>query len=157
MSHLPLPSEPMTIVTQSIGWVRNEIEEPMSYGWEDVVSEIVLNEDLAEALDGIEGFSHLTVLCWLHRVPPDKRAITKLHPRDRDDLPLVGVLATHTQYRPNPIGVQVVRLLKREGNVLRVKGLDAIHGTPVLDLKPYIPHYDAIPDAKLPDWVTRLH
>jgi tRNA (Thr-GGU) A37 N-methylase len=65
------------------------------------------------------------------------------------------VLALRTPARPNPIGVSAVRLLAVRGNVLEVAGLDAVHGTPVLDVKPYLPPYDAIPDARMPDWSGR--
>jgi tRNA (Thr-GGU) A37 N-methylase len=65
------------------------------------------------------------------------------------------VLATRSQRRPSAIGVAVVPLLRRRHNILRVQGLDAIDGTPVLDIKPYLPPYDSVPDARMPDWVTR--
>ena len=68
---------------------------------------------------------------------------------------LRGVLATRSQRRPNPIGVSVVAVVQRRKGVLRVQGLDAIDGTPVLDIKPYLPPYDSVPDARMPDWVTR--
>jgi tRNA-Thr(GGU) m(6)t(6)A37 methyltransferase TsaA len=71
-------------------------------------------------------------------------------------LPLLGIFATRTQLRPNPIGVSVVPLLARKGNVLRVRGLDAIDGTPVLDVKPYIPHYDSVPQATIPAWASEV-
>jgi tRNA (Thr-GGU) A37 N-methylase len=66
-----------------------------------------------------------------------------------------GVLATRSQLRPNGIGVSVVKVVHRRKNVLRVTGLDAINGTPVLDIKPYLPEYDAVPDATLPSWAIK--
>jgi len=77
-----------------------------------------------------------------------------LHPMDDPANPLQGVLATRAQIRFNPILVSPVRLLKVDGNVLRVKGLDAVDGSPVLDVKPYIPQHDSIPEAEVPRWVT---
>ena len=71
-------------------------------------------------------------------------------------MPLRGVLATRTQYRPNPIGVKTVKLLERHGNVLKVTGLDALDGTPVFDIKPYDPGYDAVPGARVPQWIEQL-
>jgi tRNA (Thr-GGU) A37 N-methylase len=71
-------------------------------------------------------------------------------------LPLLGIFATRTQLRPNPIGVSIVPLLARKGNELRVRGLDAIDGTPVLDVKPYIPHYDSVPQATIPAWASEV-
>lgn len=76
---------------------------------------------------------------------------------DRDDVPLVGVLATRTQYRPNPIGVSIVRLVERRGHILVVQGLDALDGTPVLDIKPFAPHYVPSGPVMVPEWVSRLH
>ena len=75
-------------------------------------------------------------------------------PRDDDKYPLMGVLSTRSQIRPNPLLISPVPLLEVKGNVLRVRGLDAVDGTPVLDVKPYLPHYDSIPDARVPDWVS---
>jgi len=81
--------------------------------------------------------------------------ILKVHPRGRMDMPLLGVFATRTNLRPNPIGLTLVELLKAEGNTLTVKGLDAFDGTPVLDVKPY-DFWDMISDAKVPDWWKKL-
>jgi tRNA-Thr(GGU) m(6)t(6)A37 methyltransferase TsaA len=149
----PLPE----VALRPIGVVRNRVMEPMPEGWEAVESRIVLRPELAPALLGLSDYSHLYVLFWLHRVPPHLRGTRlQLHPRDRQDLPLQGLFATRSQLRPNPIGVTVARLLSVRGNVLRVMGLDAIDGTPVLDLKPYVPYYDAVPDARQPGWVDSL-
>lgn len=149
------PQRPEEVTLNPIGWVKNGIKEPMSYGWEEVVSEVELIV-APEILDGIEGFSHLIVLFWMHRVSAEARSLLKIHPKDRQDLPLVGVIATRTQNRPNPLGMTTVSLLGRKGNRLKVKGLDAINGTPVIDIKPYLPPYDALGEAKMPDWVRGL-
>jgi tRNA-Thr(GGU) m(6)t(6)A37 methyltransferase TsaA len=102
----------------------------------------------------LSDYSHVIVLFWPHEVPEDVRGSKpQLHPRDDDKNPLMGVLATRSQIRPNPILTSPVRLLGVKGATLRVRGLDAIDGTPVLDVKPYLPHYDAIADAKVPGWV----
>ena len=71
-------------------------------------------------------------------------------------MPELGIFAQRAKHRPNPIGVTAVRLLGVDGNVLRVRGLDAIDGTPVLDIKPYFPRFDAPGDACVPEWVERL-
>lgn len=139
-----------------IGVVRNAHKEPHWEEWSDEESEIVLREDLAEALEGVEGFSHLIVLFWMHRLPARERITLKVHPRGRLDLPLVGVFATRSPARPNPIGVTIVKLLERRGAVLRVQGLDAIDGTPVLDIKPYIPDYHPVARVRVPSWVKKL-
>ena len=104
------------------------------------------------ALDGIEGFSHLLVLFWLHKARPPK---LRIHPRGDRRIPMLGFLATRTPHRANPIGATVVRLLKRRGNRLWVGGLDAWNGTPVLDIKPYTLK-DSIRNPRLPGWVKRL-
>ena len=133
-----------------IGTVRNEMEEPVHRDVSGVVSEIVLNESLTEALDGLNDFSHIIVIFWIHR---SRRPFpTKVRPRGNPDNPLTGVFSTRSPSRPNPIGLATVRLLERNGNVLRVRGLDAIDGTPVLDIKPYLPGYDTVEDAEVPPW-----
>ena len=119
------------------------------------LSEIVLDPKLVQALDGLVGFSHVFVLFWLHEISPEKRETLKVHPRGRTDLPLVGVFAARTNLRPNPIGLTLCELVKVDGNVLTVRGLDAYDGTPVLDLKPF-DTWDCAPDARMPEWWMRL-
>ena len=121
-----------------------------------MTSEIELLPEHAERLDGIEDFSHIQVIFYLDRVTRRERQMRKFHPRDRQDMPLVGAFATRSQRRPNPIGLTTVTLLERKGNTLRVKGLDALDGTPVLDIKPYSPRMDSAPGARLPQWVKTL-
>ena len=139
---------------KAIGFVRNEVEQPMREGWEKVVSEIVVDESLTEALDRLDEFSHIIVLSWLHRVATTTPPPLKIHPMGRQEAPLVGLVATRSPNRPNPLGKTTVRLLERQGNVLKVKGLDAIDGTPVVDIKPYNPGYDSVADAKVAPWIT---
>lgn len=143
-------------VLKAIATVRNEVTEPMRRGWAEVVSDIVVDPSLAACLDGLEEFSHIIVVFWMHRVPRTEQPPPRIHPQGRADLPLVGLFATRTPYRPNPVGVRVSRLLERRDNVLRVMGLDAIDGTPVLDIKPYLPPYDAPSDFSVPDWARKL-
>ena len=138
-----------------IGVVRNEVKQPIKQGWEKVVSDIVVDKSLTEALDGLEEFSHIIVVYWMHRVDATGKLPTKVHPRGRRELPLVGLFATRSPNRPNPIGKVTVRLLQRQDNILRVEGLDAIDGTAVVDIKPYIPGYDSVTDAKVPPWITK--
>lgn len=141
------------IVLTPIGQVRNTIKERMKHGWSAVESKIVINPGLADSLDGLEEFSHIIVLFWMHRV--SGQAPIKVHPQGRSDLPLVGLFATRSPHRPNAIGLCVAKLLERNGNELKVLGLDAINGTPVLDIKPYLSK-DDITGAAYADWVSKL-
>ncbi len=139
---------------KAIGIVRNEVKQPLRHGWREIVSDIVVDSNLTEALDNLDEFSHIIVLYWLHQLPAGRQLSLKVHPMGKPELPLVGRFATRSPSRPNPVGQSTVRLLERRGNILRVKGLDAIDGTPVIDIKPYIPGYDSATDAKAPPWIT---
>jgi len=145
------------LVLQPIGVVRNSVavlDRPIN--WEDVISTVVVHDTMATALDGLEEFSHLWVLFAFQRERvsdgADARPRLREHPMGRADLPEVGVLATRSPRRPTPLGMTAVRLLAREGPTLRVQGLDAADGTPVLDLKPYLPLGDCIPAAVIAAW-----
>ena len=143
----------MRVSIEPIGVVRNRVKQPMMRGWERIESRIELADHLAPALDGLQGHSHVIVVFWMHEVPESARRRIQHHLHGDQDLPVKGDLATRSQNRPNPVGVSIVELKKIKGSTLTVRGLDAIDGTPVLDIKPYIPDYDAFPDATLPDWV----
>ena len=138
---------------KAIGIVRNEFKRPLRQDWEKVISEIVVDSSLTEALDNLDDFSHIIVLYWMHRAAATGELPTKVHPRGRQELPLVGLFATRSPRRPNPIGKATVRLLQRRNNILKVEGLDATDGSPVIDIKPYIPGYDSVTKAKVPPWV----
>ena len=141
---------------KAIGIVRNEVKErPPAEGdwWAETVSEIVIDPGLTEALDGLEDFSHIIVLYWMHLIVSPEVPL-KIHPRGRIELPLTGLFAARTPNRPNRIGKATVRLLNRQGNILMVKGLDALDGSPVIDIKPYLPGYDSAADAAVPRWIT---
>lgn len=155
-----------------VGVVRNQyrqadwFEKFGAMGWQEratameeqhkSVSELVIDKNLDGILDGIEDFSHITVLFWAHRVQPERRSVTKIHPMGNTDFPLVGVFATHSPVRPNTILTTDVRLLKREGNILTVTGLDALDGSPILDIKPCMTADESFKDFRVPDWVKRL-
>ena len=117
-----------------IGYVENDYLEPV-YNEEiyQKVSKIVLKKELADGLYRIEDFEKLYILFYFSK----SKGYELIH-RRRYDGEMSGVFASRSPYRPNKIGLTVVELLKVEGNVLHVKGLDAINGTPVLDIKPYI-------------------
>ena len=144
----------MTI--EPIGTVESPVTEGVDEGWGSVVSRIVLRPELAEGLRGIEGFSHAMIVFLMHRHMFDPAADLTRRPRGRDDMPLVGAFAQRAKHRPNPIGITAVEILAAEGNVLTVRGLDAIDGTPVLDIKPYLPAFDRVDDARVPAWIEKL-
>ncbi len=136
-----------------IGTVRNQINDTKHKDWQLVTSQIVIKKDLEAALDGIEGFSHLIIIYWMHKLPPNQHPPSKVHPKGNQSLPLTGVFATRSPTRPNPIGMTVVKLLGHRENILEVVGLDAVNNTPVLDIKPYIPSHDSISEATTPEWL----
>jgi tRNA-Thr(GGU) m(6)t(6)A37 methyltransferase TsaA len=160
-----------------VGLVRSEIKTPVLLTGEtdlelqdrmdkirqyhrrvrNVICEVVVFPEWEELLDGIEGFSHVLVLYWPHLIKPGGRRFRKVHPMGRKDLPRQGVFATCSPSRPNPILVSAVRLLGREGNVLRVKGLEAVDGSPVIDIKPYSPSYYGAENPLIPEWMERIH
>ncbi|PVX23550.1 MAG: tRNA (N6-threonylcarbamoyladenosine(37)-N6)-methyltransferase TrmO [Candidatus Bathyarchaeum sp.] len=139
--------EPVAFVqTEAVG---NEVRD------KNVVSRIVFREGLTEALEGIEEFSHLFVLFWLHQTSDSARQVMKVRPRGRNDMPLLGIFATRTPHRPNPIGLTRVKILNVNDNVVTVQGLDAYNGTPVLDIKPF-DSWDTTKEFKVPQWWKKL-
>jgi tRNA (adenine37-N6)-methyltransferase len=115
-----------------------------------------INPEYAPALKGLADFSHLWVFYWFHENDnPEDRRTLQTHPRRDPANPLTGVFACRAPVRPNLIGVTACRIIKVAGNVVEVEGLDARDNTPILDLKPYIPAGDAIPDARTPEWLQR--
>ncbi|MCP2000921.1 tRNA (N6-threonylcarbamoyladenosine(37)-N6)-methyltransferase TrmO [Nitrobacter winogradskyi] len=140
----------MTISMRSIATVRSHFTNEVRVSRRDIVAEIVVREDLAAALTGLEEWSHLIILFWMDQIAGKPIPLTT-HPRYRTDLPEVGVFSARGPERPNPIGLAVVELLKREKNILTVKALDAYDGTPVLDIKPY-DAFDAVTELRAPQW-----
>ena len=155
-----------------VGVVRSVLEEPSlapkrgDLHWEagaerthqeyNTVAHLVIDGELTGILDGIDEFSHLMVLYWAHLVPHQARSMAKVHPMGRKDLPLTGVFATCSPARPNPICVTAVRLLERRGNVLVVEGLEAVDGSPVIDIKPYTPYYYGARNVKVSEWMAQI-
>jgi len=131
--------------------VRNTIEDTSGRTWAQVESEIVFREEFRPALEGLDGFTHAIVVTWLEQVMDDGRALLRIRPTGDDSSPEVGVFATRTAHRPNPVGVSIVPMEGVHGGVVRVVGLDVVNGTAVLDIKPYITFFDSF-DAGLPKW-----
>lgn len=147
IARTPVPREPVSV--RPIAVVRNDVREPRPHGWDRVRSTIVVRDELAEALDGIDDYTHIIVVFAFDKVPESEQ---RLRVRMEGAPAEQGVLATRSQRRPSPLGVSVTRLLRRRANVLWVEGLDAINGTPILDIKPYFPNHDAVPAAGIPAW-----
>jgi len=143
------------MVVKLIGFVRTKAREREVWAdRENVVSEVGLNEKLAPALDGIEAYSYVIVLFWMQLVTKRMRAILKMHPLHKRKRSKVGIFALRERNRPNPIGLTVVELLERKENTLKVRGLDALGGTPVLDVKPYY-YGDAKKEIRVPEWMLK--
>ncbi|OGN98805.1 MAG: tRNA (N6-threonylcarbamoyladenosine(37)-N6)-methyltransferase TrmO [Chloroflexi bacterium RBG_13_51_52] len=148
-----MSKESPEIKFKAIGTVHNEIKERDRHDTRDIISEIILDPELTEGLDNIEDFSHLIIIYFIHnsRLPFP----LKVRPRFRAEPTPVGVFASRSPDRPNPLGKTTVKLLERRKNVLKVQGLDAMDGTPVIDIKPYIPGIDAVKDARVPPWMKK--
>ncbi|MEK4246549.1 SAM-dependent methyltransferase [Psychrobacillus sp. FSL K6-2684] len=146
-----------TFNVSSIGTVHNTRKTPEDDYWGQVVSEIRLNNDWdVTSLDGIDAFSHAEIIFLFHLVSDDKIQYTARHPRNNTDYPKVGIFAQRGKNRPNKIGLTTVELIKREGLSIFVKGLDAIDGTPVLDIKPVMNEFLPKGEVKQPNWSADL-
>lgn len=109
-----------------------------------------------EGLLGIEEFSHLIVYFWFDRNDTSEgRAVLKVHPRKDPGIPLHGVFATRSPLRPNLIGMSICHIISLRQHIIEVDWTDALDDTPIIDIKPYIPQSDAVPDAVVPDWIKR--
>lgn len=142
-----------------IGVVRSPRDVPQYDGWGPVTAEIHLDAAVfsPEAVAGLTDFSHLEVVFRFHLVDEDDALTGAAPPRGRADLPPVGVLAQRIKERPNRLGVSRCELAGVDGLVLRVRALDALDGTPVLDVKPYLSRFVPAPDAvREPAWIGEV-
>ena len=146
----------MRLALKPIGEVRSPVSAQRAGHWGEVVSELHFTEAMAEGLQGIDEFSHLLVLFWMHRASFRPRRDLLRRPGGRRDMPCRGIFAQRASGRPNGLGATVVRLLAHQGAVLRVQGLDALDGSPILDVKPYFTPFDRAPAPVEPQWVARL-
>jgi tRNA-Thr(GGU) m(6)t(6)A37 methyltransferase TsaA len=107
-------------------------------------------------LQSLDRFSHIIILYWFHlRDKDEHRHVLQITPRRHPGAPQVGVFASRSPSRPNPLGLCVTELVKLQECTLLVKGLDALESSPVVDIKPYIPRADSVPDARVPEWTSR--
>src|SRR5512140_1713799 len=145
-----------TITLQAIGRVHSGVIDQTDHEWGTVTSRIELLPEYRRGLSGLDQFSHLLVVTYLHEAAFDPDRHLTRRPRGMDSMPMVGIFAQRAKDRPNPIGITAVRIVSVTGDCVVVRGLDAIDGTPVVDLKPYYPAYDRVDDAVVPEWVDRL-
>jgi tRNA-Thr(GGU) m(6)t(6)A37 methyltransferase TsaA len=140
-----------------IATVKNPRAEIEDDNWGDLISIIELDESMPEeALFEIESFSHAEIIYYFHLVPDSKIERGSRHPRSNTDWPKVGILSQRGKNRPNRLGATLVKILRREGRQLHVQGLDAINGTPVLDIKPVMREFLPREDVRQPEWATEL-
>jgi tRNA-Thr(GGU) m(6)t(6)A37 methyltransferase TsaA len=141
-----------------IGLVKSLRYAAIDDNWDEVAASIELDFKEIEpaAVLGLETFSHIEVVYLFDRVDPAKVCRGARHPRGREDWPLTGILAQRAKDRPNRLGVTVCRLLKVEKNILHVPGLDAIDGTPVLDIKPVMRGFLPRGEIREPKWAGEL-
>ena len=148
----------MTIMLEPIAYVIGGREKPTDDDWARERAVIQLDETrfTAEAIEGLDSFSHIEVVFHFNKVPEDKVQFGARHPRGNTGWPKLGIFAQRGKNRPNRIGVTVCQLLKHEGTRLEVAGLDAIDGTPVLDIKPFMRDFAPRGEIREPFWVGEL-
>ncbi|MFO7839921.1 MAG: tRNA (N6-threonylcarbamoyladenosine(37)-N6)-methyltransferase TrmO [Desulfosalsimonadaceae bacterium] len=160
-----------------VGVVRNEIEKPMIGADEsgvritehmdkvrreqqrirDMVSELEIFPEVEGVLEGIGGFSHLMILYWPHLISEERRNLRKINPMGRKEIPEKGIFATCSPARPNPVLVSTVRLLSLKGSTLKVRGLEAVNGSPLIDIKPFVQRIHGADEPAVPDWMQKIH
>lgn len=146
----------LKVELSEIGYVENYINEQSDENWGNIKSTIRLNHDYVGGFIGLEKFTHVIVLTYLHEAKFIKEKHLQRRPRNLAEMPLVGIFSQRAKDRPNPIGLTAVKIIEVLPDSLIVEGLDAINGTPVLDVKPYYPQYDRIEEAAVPEWVNTL-
>ncbi len=148
----------MDIILKPIGTVRSTRDEAIDDDWDAIPTRIELDPTQfgPEATASLGDFSHIEVLFHFDRVPQSEIQTGARHPRGRTDWPLVGIFAQRGKGRPNRLGLCVCRLERADGLTLHVKGLDAIDGTPVLDIKPVMKGFLPRGEIREPDWAQEI-
>jgi tRNA (adenine37-N6)-methyltransferase len=148
--------EPITLIP--IGVVRSPRTEVVDDDWGGVLSTIEIDATrfTSDALVGLDAFSHVEVLFHLDRVEEGDVEHGARHPRGRTDWPRAGIFAQRAKWRPNRLGASICRVLAVEGLSLRVEGLDAIDGSPVLDVKPFMREFGPRGEVRQPEWASEL-
>jgi tRNA-Thr(GGU) m(6)t(6)A37 methyltransferase TsaA len=141
------------IKLKPIGVAKNDVTEARFGDFNEEITEIVVDEEYTDALNCIDDYSHVIIVFWMDKV----KACNITHrPQGNPEVPVVGIFSCRCPSRPNPIAMTTVELVGHEGNTIKVKGLDILNGTPIIDIKPYWPQYDLVKEGKVPDWVNKL-
>ena len=146
----------MEIKLEPIAWVRNTRTTPVDDYWESIPAEIELADHIpTEAFDHISDFSHLEIIYYFDQVAR-RDIVFSGRPRGNPDYPSMGIFAQRKKDRPNTLGLSTVELIAHTGRILKVKYLDAIHGTPVLDIKPVFKAFQPKTNIRQANWVDDL-
>lgn len=148
----------MNINLEPVGFVRSSRTQPLDDAWDTVEAAIELDTARfkPDALAGLDAFSHVLVIYHFHRADPGKTEYSARHPRGNHAWPKVGIFAQRGKDRPNALGVTACKLLSVSGTVLKVRGLDATDGTPVLDIKPLMRGFEPREPLREPAWATEI-
>ncbi|GIO91005.1 tRNA (N6-threonylcarbamoyladenosine(37)-N6)-methyltransferase TrmO [Paenibacillus lactis] len=147
----------MEFIIKPIAYVRNSRTEIKDDQWGSIVTEIELVDDLnASSLEGISDFSHLEIIFYFDKVADDKIQYEARHPRNNKEFPMVGIFAQRGKNRPNKLGLTTVELLGHHHKKLIVKHLDAIDGTPIIDIKPVMKEFLPNREVEQPEWSKKL-
>lgn len=147
----------MTFTIKPIAYVKNSRQEIEDDHWGSIVSEIELVEEISElALSGISDFSHLEIIFYFDKVSDDKIQYNARHLRNNSSYPKVGIFSQRGKNRPNKLGLTSVELLSHSERTITVRGLDAINGTPIIDIKPIMKEFLPKGEIKQPKWSTEL-
>lgn len=148
----------MTISVSPIGYVKSSRTHPEDDRWDAVEASIELDRARfgASALEGLADFSHVEIVFYMHQVRPENVETEARHPRNNVAWPKVGIFAQRGKNRPNQIGTTVCRIKSVNGTTLQLIGLDAVDGTPVLDIKPWVHEFGPRGDQRQPTWITEL-
>ena len=139
-------SEPKSFNARPIGHVHKTENRTL----------IVLDKKYEPGLLGLDSYSHLLMFWWFDKNDtPERRSILQVHPMGDRENPLTGVFATRSPVRPNLIALTLCKIVGVKENTIEIEGTDAFDGTPVLDIKPFIPGYDTAEKATVPDWLVR--
>jgi len=143
----------MKIELEAIAFVSNERGAIEDDNWGALVSAIELADHIpTESLDGVDAFSHLEIIFYMNQVADEKAVARTRHPRNLESLPRIGTYAQRNKSRPNKLGLTTVEFVSRVGRTLFVRRLDAINGTPILDIKPVLKAFEPVGEIMEPDW-----